>query len=57
MPTKRHYQGRINVLFADTHGETVVPVAYSSENDLGMMLPSEYAPNVRVSPYRPHKTE
>ncbi len=53
MPTKRHPKGRINVLFADIHGETVSATDYSAENRLRVSLPSEYTPNVRVSPYRP----
>ncbi|MBN1511914.1 MAG: prepilin-type N-terminal cleavage/methylation domain-containing protein [Phycisphaerae bacterium] len=51
MPTRRHPNGRTNVLFADTHGETVRPIAYGNANALNKRLPSRYAPRVRVSPY------
>ncbi|MFO0838122.1 MAG: prepilin-type N-terminal cleavage/methylation domain-containing protein [Phycisphaerae bacterium] len=48
MPTSRHFNGSINVLFADMHGRTVRPTQMGSNG-----LPSEYSPRVRVSPYMP----
>ena len=54
MPTRRHPDGRVNVLFADTHGETARPTAYSNRNGLQKRLPSSYGPLVRVSPYPVH---
>lgn len=53
IPANRHSKGRLNVTFADGHGETVRAAAHSSDNDLGRKLPSRYAPRVRVSPYNP----
>jgi len=47
MPTTRHPNGAINVLFADMHGRTVRPVEHRNG------LPSKYSPLVRVSPYQP----
>jgi prepilin-type processing-associated H-X9-DG protein len=52
MPTRRHPEGRVNVLFADCHGQTVRPLEYSDQNALSKPLPSRYGPRVRVSPYR-----
>jgi prepilin-type processing-associated H-X9-DG protein len=49
MPRTRHPKGAINVLFADMHGETVRPIKWDDQTG----LPTEYAPRVRVSPYRP----
>jgi prepilin-type N-terminal cleavage/methylation domain-containing protein len=54
MPSKRHFDGKINVLAADLHGETILPIEFSDENDFNRMLPSKYSPNFRVSPYEPH---
>jgi prepilin-type N-terminal cleavage/methylation domain-containing protein len=51
LPSKRHPEGRLNVLYTDLHGGTARPVRF--ENG----LPSEYTPRVRVSPYEPHETE
>jgi prepilin-type processing-associated H-X9-DG protein len=56
MPTKRHPKGRLNVLFADTHGEPIIPVEFSDENMFQRRLPSRYSPNVRVSPYPARET-
>jgi prepilin-type processing-associated H-X9-DG protein len=47
MPTTRHPNGAINVLFADMHGRTVRPVAFTANG-----LPSKYSPLTRVSPYQ-----
>lgn len=49
VPTKRHPQGRVNVLFADMHGGTVMPVKFDSVEN----TPIQYSPRVRVSPYAP----
>lgn len=49
MPTSRHPSGRLNVLFADIHGETIRPIKFNPANG----LPTEYSPRVRVSPYIP----
>lgn len=57
LPTQRHRDGRINVLFADSHGESVKPVEYSDKNDRKKMLPARYSPRVRVSPYQAHPVE
>lgn len=54
IPTNRHSKGRLNVTFADGHGETVRAVAYDYNNVVNRKLPSRYAPRVRVSPYNPH---
>ncbi len=53
MPTKRHIDGRTNVLAADMHGETILPVEFSEDNNFNRKLPTRYAPNIRVSPYEP----
>jgi len=57
MPTNRHVKGRVNVLFADTHGAPVRPVNFDTRNSRNERLPDEYAPRVRVSPYQPHDTK
>ncbi len=49
MPRKRHMDRKLNVLYADTHGGSIRPVAFDPETD----LPTRYAPRVRVSPYLP----
>lgn len=49
MPQTRHPKGQINVLFADMHAATVRPNKFDETNG----LPTQYAPRVRVSPYRP----
>ncbi|MBU0717683.1 MAG: prepilin-type N-terminal cleavage/methylation domain-containing protein [Planctomycetes bacterium] len=54
IPTNRHPDGRINVTFADGHGEAVRAVGHAYNGDVKRMLPNEYAPRVRVSPYNPH---
>jgi hypothetical protein len=54
IPTNRHPEGRLNVVFADMHGATVRAVEYSTANYLKARLPSKYGPRVRVSPYNPH---
>jgi prepilin-type processing-associated H-X9-DG protein len=58
IPTNRHPGGRVNVLFADTHGRGVRAVKYEGETPYSKApLPSEYSPRVRVSPYNPHGLE
>jgi prepilin-type N-terminal cleavage/methylation domain-containing protein len=49
MPTRRHRDSRLNVLFADMHGQTVRPTRFHPTNK----LPMDYSPVVRVSPYQP----
>ncbi len=49
LPTSRHPRGSINIMYADFHGGTVRPTKHSATNG----LPTEYTPQVRVSPYRP----
>lgn len=46
MPVNRHPKGRINILYADGHGDSAIPVEFSADG-----LPLKYAPRVRVSPY------
>ncbi len=59
LPEKRHPNGRLNVLFADFHGETVRPTQFITGQLLDILgptyagLPLEYNTRVRVSPYRP----
>jgi prepilin-type processing-associated H-X9-DG protein len=50
VPQKRHPGGRVNVLFADLHGEPVRPVEFDPDDG----APRKFAPRVRVSPYPPH---
>lgn len=45
----RHAAGRVNVLLADMHTDSVRPVEYISDK-----MPRRYDPRVRVSPYDPH---
>ena len=56
MPTNRHPKGRVNVLFADTHGASARPISFSKNNSRNKDLPDQFAPRVRVSPYQPHDT-
>lgn len=49
MPSARHPRGALNVLFADFHGGTTYPAKFNPSNG----LPTLYAPQIRVSPYRP----
>ncbi|MGB0714518.1 MAG: type II secretion system protein [Phycisphaerae bacterium] len=49
---KRHADGRINVLFADGHGENAKPLAFEDELIDQIQIPVQYGPNVRVSPYK-----
>jgi prepilin-type N-terminal cleavage/methylation domain-containing protein len=51
IPRKRHPRGKLNVLFGDLHGSTVLPVKFNSDNE-----PIEFSPRVRVSPYQPRTT-
>jgi type II secretory pathway pseudopilin PulG len=57
IPTNRHPDGRLNVAFADMHGESVRPVEFDDDNFYDRLLPSRYAPRVRVSPYQAHETD
>ena len=57
IPTNRHPKGRLNVAFADMHGQTVRPVEFGNDNFYNRVLPSRYAPRVRVSPYQAHETD
>jgi prepilin-type N-terminal cleavage/methylation domain-containing protein/prepilin-type processing-associated H-X9-DG protein len=47
--TKRHRKGAMNVLYADLHGGLTRPTKINPANN----LPSQYSPQVRVSPYPP----
>lgn len=49
LPAKRHPKGSINIMFADMHGGTAKPTKFNASNG----LPSDYSPQVRVSPWRP----
>ena len=53
MPRKRHMDRRLNVLYADMHGDSIRPVAFDPDTD----IPTQYAPRVRVSPYAPNGYE
>jgi prepilin-type processing-associated H-X9-DG protein len=53
IPTKRHPGGRLNVIFADFHGETVKPVRWEHNNAAQRDLPQEFSGTVRVTPYQP----
>jgi prepilin-type N-terminal cleavage/methylation domain-containing protein/prepilin-type processing-associated H-X9-DG protein len=53
MPTSRHKGGAMNVLYADLHGGLIRPVKLDPQNG----LPTEYSPQVRVSPYPPAECE
>ncbi len=57
IPNNRHMDKRVNVLFADMHGETILPIAFDTDNFYNKELPSEYTPRVRVSPYAFHETD
>jgi prepilin-type N-terminal cleavage/methylation domain-containing protein len=46
LPRKRHPEGKLNVLFADMHGGWTKPIEYDDQG-----IPTDYAPQVRVSPY------
>lgn len=50
IPRKRHPKGRLNVLYCDGHGGTVQPVKFDITGK-----PTEYAPEVRISPYPPQE--
>ncbi len=47
VPLKRHLDGRLSVLFADMHGDTVIPTEFDEEDG----QPTKFSPRVRVSPY------
>jgi prepilin-type processing-associated H-X9-DG protein len=57
IPTNRHSDGRLNVVFTDGHGALVRPVEYDTNNFYNRLLPSRYASRVRVSPYQAHETD
>jgi prepilin-type processing-associated H-X9-DG protein len=50
IPRKRHPKGRLNILYCDGHGGSVQPVKFDPTGK-----PTEYAPEVRISPYPPHE--
>ncbi len=52
IPTNRHPDGRVNILYADCHGEWAKPVGeWSAPRGTWPALPKRYTPRVRVSPY------
>ena len=52
IPTNRHPNGSVNVLYADCHGGTVEPTdEWSAPTSNWPSLPKRYMPRVRVSPY------
>lgn len=52
IPTNRHPQGRVNIVYADCHGDSAKPVGDWSRPTTALpALPMTYAPRVRVSPY------
>jgi prepilin-type N-terminal cleavage/methylation domain-containing protein/prepilin-type processing-associated H-X9-DG protein len=51
VPTNRHPNGSVNVLYADAHGDRAKPVKWSNATATAPKLPKEYSPRVRVSPY------
>lgn len=52
IPTNRHPQGRVNILYADCHGSSAKPEGdWSVATPSHPALPKRYAPRVRVSPY------
>ena len=53
IPTRRHPQGRVNVLFADYHGEPVQPIDYLMHRVAGEEIAIKHNKTVRVSPYAP----
>jgi len=53
IPSRRHVGGRVNVLFADYHGETVAPVSFRDSAYVTQKVPTKYNAKVRISPYRP----
>lgn len=53
VPTQRHPNGAINVLFADFHGETVRGSDFRGSSAAPEIdTPRRYTPEVRVSPYQ-----
>ncbi|MCP4590861.1 MAG: prepilin-type N-terminal cleavage/methylation domain-containing protein [bacterium] len=53
IPTRRHAVGRVNVVFADYHGETVTPLEWRESAYVAQKVPTKYSEKVRISPYRP----
>jgi prepilin-type N-terminal cleavage/methylation domain-containing protein/prepilin-type processing-associated H-X9-DG protein len=51
LPGDRHIDGRINVLFADFHGETAKPIDFYN-TDILKGIPLGYDKQVRISPYQ-----
>ncbi len=50
---KRHFRGRVNVIFCDFHGEPATPTMFFNSPVLPNPIPTMYSPRVRVSPYKP----
>jgi prepilin-type N-terminal cleavage/methylation domain-containing protein len=57
IPNNRHMDGRLNVVYADMHGDTVRPIEFDTNNFYNRELPSVYTPRVRVSPYPNHDVQ
>ncbi|MHC5110468.1 MAG: type II secretion system protein [Planctomycetota bacterium] len=53
----RHADGRLNVMFADGHGEKVKPLDFREDLVEGIRVPTQYGPKVRVSPYKAYSIE
>ncbi|MHC4089231.1 MAG: hypothetical protein ACYSVY_02960 [Planctomycetota bacterium] len=53
----RPHYGRLNVAFADMHGQTVRPVEFDNDIFYNRVSPSRYAARVRVSPYQAHEID
>ncbi|MGD8453816.1 MAG: prepilin-type N-terminal cleavage/methylation domain-containing protein [Phycisphaerae bacterium] len=52
IPTNRHPDGRVNILYADCHGSWAKPTGeWSQPSGNVPALPKRYTPRVRVSPY------
>lgn len=52
IPTNRHPGGRVNILYADCHGDFAKPTGdWSRPTANWPALPKKYTPRVRVSPY------
>ncbi|HRX85918.1 MAG TPA: prepilin-type N-terminal cleavage/methylation domain-containing protein [Phycisphaerae bacterium] len=53
IPIKRHPKGAINVVFADFHGQTVVPTSWGKSGAVQALdVPTGHSAVVRVSPYK-----
>ncbi|HPM23550.1 MAG TPA: prepilin-type N-terminal cleavage/methylation domain-containing protein [Phycisphaerae bacterium] len=52
IPTNRHPDGAVNILYADCHGDRAKPMGeWSRATTQRPALPKRYTPRVRVSPY------